>query len=117
MIEDQNPNPEIQNSGNEAKSNQVAFYKKASNPMVALFTMIFKVACAGSFLLLSIFISNDAVTMLIVLLLAAIDFWYTKNISGRILVGLRWWNVINPQSGEEKWIYESKNESKSLFNA
>ena len=91
------------------------FYKKASNPGVALIHMAFKIACAAAFLIMSWFITNDAITMLIVLLLGAMDFWYTKNISGRILVGLRWWNVINPQTGEEKWIYESKNEGKKIY--
>jgi hypothetical protein len=27
----------------------------------------------------------------LIILLTVIDFWYTKNISGRRLVGLRWW--------------------------
>jgi hypothetical protein len=29
--------------------------------------------------------------------LAALDFWVVKNVSGRILVGLRWWNEINDE--------------------
>jgi hypothetical protein len=31
----------------------------------------------------------------ITVLLTTIDFWVVKNVSGRILVGLRWWNEIN----------------------
>lgn len=46
---------------------------------------------------------------LIIILLGAVDFWYTKNISGRILVGLRWWNEVK-EDGKEVWIFESKNE-------
>ena len=30
-----------------------------------------------------------------------------KNISGRLLVGLRWWNEIN-LDGSSSWIFESK---------
>jgi len=30
-----------------------------------------------------------------------------KNVSGRLLVGLRWWNRINSDNGESEWIYES----------
>lgn len=44
--------------------------------------------------------------VLIVLLLSA-DFWVVKNITGRILVGLRWWNFVD-DDGNSKWIYESK---------
>lgn len=43
--------------------------------------------------------------MLCVLLLA-FDFWTVKNISGRLLVGLRWWNRIN-EDGTSEWIFES----------
>ncbi|KAI3862304.1 hypothetical protein MKX03_037169, partial [Papaver bracteatum] len=31
----------------------------------------------------------------VTVLLAALDFWVVKNVSGRIFVGLRWWNEIN----------------------
>lgn len=111
-LEEQIRGPDNINNPNQQKEeiNGLNFYKKASSPVVAVFTMIFKLAAVLSFLLLSIFTSNDAIIMLIVLILGSIDFWYTKNISGRILVGLRWWNVINPDTGEEKWIFESKNE-------
>lgn len=30
-----------------------------------------------------------------------------KNITGRILVGLRWWNFVD-EEGNSQWIYESK---------
>ena len=49
--------------------------------------------------------------IIVVILLGAIDFWFTKNISGRILVGLRWWNHIKKETGQEVWLFESKNES------
>ena len=92
--------------------NALNFYKQAGNPVVAFIHMILKIIAAASFLLLGIFTSNDAIIMLVVISCGAMDFWYTKNISGRFLVGLRWWNILNPQTGEERWIYESKNESK-----
>ena len=63
------------------------------------------------FILLNIFIPNDAMVYLVVILLSSFDFWICKNISGRVLVGLRWWNEVKPD-GNEVWIYESKNESK-----
>lgn len=42
----------------------------------------------------------------IVLLLSA-DFWTVKNITGRLLVGLRWWNYID-EEGKSIWVYESR---------
>lgn len=43
----------------------------------------------------------------------AADFWVVKNITGRLLVGLRWWNKVDPESGATSWIYESANERKA----
>lgn len=42
---------------------------------------------------------------MVTVLLAALDFWVVKNVSGRILVGLRWWNEIN-DLGESVWKFE-----------
>lgn len=44
--------------------------------------------------------------MAVVLLLSA-DFWTVKNISGRIMVGLRWWNYVDDE-GVSHWMYESR---------
>jgi golgi apparatus membrane protein TVP23 len=40
-----------------------------------------------------------------VIVLLALDFWATKNVTGRRLVGLRWWNGL-----DEGWIFESRPE-------
>jgi len=41
------------------------------------------------------------------MLLLAFDFWTVKNVSGRLMVGLRWWNKIE-EDGTSTWIFESK---------
>lgn len=84
---------------------------KSSNPRVALTTVGLKLLSLFFFLFLGI-IFNDAFVMIVVVLLVAGDFWYTKNISGRILVGLRWWNRYNPDTQQDIWSFESKNEIK-----
>ena len=35
---------------------------------------------------------TDVNTFIIVVVLSAFDFWTVKNVTGRLLVGLRWWN-------------------------
>ena len=42
------------------------------------------------FLLLGIFGVSEALVFILVVLLNSFDFWFVKNVSGRILVGLRW---------------------------
>ena len=88
------------------------FYKKSSNPIVALITVILKLSSIICFFILSIFISNEALIMIIIILLGSADFWMTKNISGRILVGLRWYNLLKIESNQEIWRFEGKNEIK-----
>jgi hypothetical protein len=39
------------------------------------------------------------------MLLLAADFWVVKNITGRLLVGLRWWNKVEGET--TTWIFES----------
>ena len=34
------------------------------------------------------------------------DFWTVKNVSGRLLVGLRWWNDVD-EAGQNHWRFES----------
>lgn len=45
------------------------------------------------------------------------DFYYIKNIAGRRLVGLRWWNEVNHQTGETHWVFESADPESRSINA
>jgi len=54
---------------------------------------------------------------IITILLLAADFYYLKNIAGRRLVGLRWWNEVDPQSGDSHWVFESSDPSTKVINA
>ena len=48
---------------------------------------------------------------IITMLLLAADFYYLKNIAGRRLVGLRWWNEVDTNSGDSHWVFESQDRS------
>ena len=107
-----NNNNNNQNDNNNNNNNEISitnFYKKSSNPIVSILTVFFKFLSIFLFLFMNLFVSNESYTIITVIISGSIDFWYTKNISGRILVGLRWWNQIK-SNGQEVWIYESKNE-------
>jgi hypothetical protein len=45
-------------------------------------------------------------TFVMVTILSAMDFWTVKNVSGRLLVGLRWWNDVD-EAGQNHWRFES----------
>ena len=44
---------------------------------------------------------------LTIILLLAFDFWTVKNVTGRLMVGLRWWNKVE-EDGTSTWQFESK---------
>jgi hypothetical protein len=51
------------------------------------------------------------------MLLLAIDFYYLKNIAGRRLVGLRWWNEVDSTTGDGRWVFESADPESREQNA
>lgn len=54
---------------------------------------------------------------IITLLLLSADFYYLKNIAGRRLVGLRWWNEVNTATGDSHWVFESSDPNTRTINA
>lgn len=87
-------------------------FSKSSHPTACFFHILFKALAVTLYMLGSRMMEDIMVTVLCILLLAA-DFWVVKNITGRLLVGLRWWNKVDPESGATSWIYESANERKA----
>ena len=88
------------------------FLKKATHPGVCLWHMLFKAGALVCYFLLNLFINNQVITFISVILLSTFDFWVVKNITGRILVGLRWWSQVK-EDGTEEWYFESLEEKKN----
>lgn len=78
-----------------------------SHPVAVVFHLLFRSLAVLIYLFLSIFTSNFVLVFVLTILLLAFDFWTVKNVSGRLLVGLRWWNEV-AEDGSSKWIYESR---------
>ena len=88
------------------------FLSRAKHPGIVFFTIFFKGLAMACFLFLSIFGVPEALIFIFVVILNSLDFWFVKNVSGRILVGLRWWNEVK-EDGSEVWKFESSNEIKT----
>ncbi|CAA3023412.1 Golgi apparatus membrane ECHIDNA [Olea europaea subsp. europaea] len=76
-----------------------------ANPQICFFHVIFKAAALAFYMLSAFFVDSFVIIFVVTVLLSALDFWVVKNVSGRILVGLRWWNEIN-EDGESVWKFE-----------
>ena len=55
----------------------------------------------------SLITSGFVTAFIMIVLLSSFDFWVVKNVTGRLLVGLRWWNYID-EDGKSQWIFESR---------
>jgi Eukaryotic protein of unknown function (DUF846) len=64
-----------------------------------------------------IFTKNYILVFILTVILLAFDFYYLKNIAGRRLVGLRWWNEVNPQTGDSHWVFESADPETRVINS
>ncbi|XP_014472446.1 PREDICTED: uncharacterized Golgi apparatus membrane protein-like protein CG5021 isoform X3 [Dinoponera quadriceps] len=80
---------------------------KLKHPYVTLFHLAFRIAAVVVYLFCGLFSDNFIASFVTVVLLLSMDFWTVKNITGRLMVGLRWWNYVD-DDGKSHWIFESK---------
>ena len=78
-----------------------------ANPQAAFFTVFFKALAIGTYVFGSFLSSNFILLFVFIILCLACDFWTVKNVTGRLLVGLRWWNHVK-DDGSSEWKFESK---------
>ena len=57
--------------------------------------------------------SSFIIIFVVCIILLAFDFWTVKNVTGRLLVGLRWWNYVK-EDGSNEWIFESLEDTAEL---
>ena len=81
------------------------FICHSAHPAAAFAHLAFKGAALG------VYLSGGGAlgyvqAFVLVVLLAAADFWAVKNVTGRRLVGLRWWVRIRAD-GSNEWLFES----------
>eukprot|EP00730_Choanoeca_flexa_P015892 TRINITY_DN7402_c0_g1_i2.p1 TRINITY_DN7402_c0_g1~~TRINITY_DN7402_c0_g1_i2.p1 ORF type:complete len:184 (+),score=15.29 TRINITY_DN7402_c0_g1_i2:110-661(+) len=76
------------------------------HPQTVFFHMLFRTGAFLTYIFCTTFSSSFTINFIAVVLLLSFDFWTVKNVTGRLLVGLRWWNQIDDQ-GQSKWRYES----------
>lgn len=91
--------------------------RQSSHPFCLVCYMVFRLAPIFEYVFGTLFIGlitqkNQFIFhFILVILMVCMDFWNLKNIAGRLLVGLRWWNETTPVSGrpgefENVWVFE-----------
>ncbi|KAI3359783.1 hypothetical protein L3Q82_014148, partial [Scortum barcoo] len=80
---------------------------KIRHPVASFFHLFFRTSAILVYLLCDIVSSRFIGCMVTIILLLSCDFWTVKNVSGRLLVGLRWWNQVD-DDGKSHWVFESR---------
>ncbi len=93
-------------------SNNLLKTDRIRHPIALLFHMAFRSLAIVMFVFASAF-SKSFITMFVVIIIClSMDFWTVKNVTGRLLVGLRWWNYVD-EEGKSHWIFENR----KVFNS
>ncbi|CAI5448919.1 unnamed protein product [Caenorhabditis angaria] len=94
-------------SGMQSSSNSQGFsLQMFGKPTIVLAHLSFKGAALFFYFFANFFTDSFIVQFLTILTLLSMDFWAVKNITGRLLVGLRWWNFVDAD-GNNHWKFES----------
>ncbi|XP_016015159.2 Golgi apparatus membrane protein TVP23 homolog A isoform X2 [Rousettus aegyptiacus] len=86
------------------------------HPLAAFFHLFFRVSAIVTYVCCDWFSRSFVGCFVTVLLLLSFDFWSVKNVTGRLMVGLRWWNQID-EDGKSHWIFEARKVSANHFAA
>ncbi|KAK1757624.1 hypothetical protein QBC47DRAFT_376529 [Echria macrotheca] len=91
-------------------------WRLSSHPITLLTFLGFRVSSLLVYLFGMLFTDSLVMIFIITILLLAADFYYLKNIAGRRLVGLRWWNEVDVNTGDSHWVFESSEPGTKVIN-
>lgn len=77
------------------------------HPLATFFHLFFRVSAIIAYLFCDWFSRSFVACFVTILILLSCDFWSVKNVTGRLLVGLRWWNQID-EDGKSHWLFEAR---------
>eukprot|EP00124_Ichthyophonus_hoferi_P002208 Ihof_evm10s141 gene=Ihof_evmTU10s141 len=90
-----------------ADNTQGGMLSNLPHPRAVFFHFLFRTLAIVSYLLCNWFSDYFVLNFVVIVLFLSFDFWTVKNVSGRLLVGLRWWNHVK-NDGTSHWIFECR---------
>merc|ERR1712047_131519 len=84
-----------------------ASQKNIKHPIAVFFHLFFRILSMVTYLLCGWFSDSFIANFVFIVMFLSMDFWTVKNITGRLLVGLRWWNYVD-EDGKSHWVFESR---------
>ncbi|KAF9240957.1 DUF846-domain-containing protein [Melanogaster broomeanus] len=96
---------------NDAESGIAGLLRQSAHPVALLCLYFFRIAAVAVYILCGLFTNNYVLSTVAVVVLLAMDFWNCRNVAGRTLVGLRFWNQVD-DDGDSYWVFESRDPSR-----
>ncbi|POW18536.1 hypothetical protein PSHT_05654 [Puccinia striiformis] len=100
------------NQSNDNQEPNQSIWQQSSHPVALFFLFLFRSLAIATYLLCGFFSDSYVFSTVIVVILLSIDFWTVRNVSGRVLVGLRFWNQVD-EDGSSYWVFESRDPSQA----
>ncbi|GAA5987660.1 hypothetical protein JCM11641_001184 [Rhodosporidiobolus odoratus] len=97
----------VQTSSTGSDDPEQSIWKRSAHPVALFFLYAFRCAAIATYLLCGFFSSSYVFSTVLVVVLLSLDFWTVRNVSGRVLVGLRFWNQVD-DDGTSFWVFESR---------
>ncbi|KAH0838458.1 DUF846-domain-containing protein [Lanmaoa asiatica] len=119
--------PPLATNPNDAESGITGILKQSAHPAALFCLYFFRVAAIAVYVLCGLFTNDYVLSTIAVVVLLAMDFWNCRNVAGRTLVGLRFWNQVRyrasavyrltsaiqvDEDGESYWVFESRDPSR-----
>ncbi|KAF8196678.1 DUF846-domain-containing protein [Mycena galopus ATCC 62051] len=95
----------------DAEAGIAGIFRQSSHPLALFFLFFFRIAAITVYLFSGFLTDNYVLSTVGVVVLLAMDFWNCRNVAGRTLVGLRFWNQVD-EDGESYWVFESRDPSR-----
>ncbi|KAL0580290.1 Golgi apparatus membrane protein tvp23 [Marasmius crinis-equi] len=95
----------------DAESGIAGIFRQSTHPIALFFLYFFRIAAIVLYILAETVVDNYVLSTVLVVVLLAMDFWNCRNVAGRTLVGLRFWNQVD-DDGESYWVFESRDPSR-----
>ncbi|KAG0147230.1 hypothetical protein CROQUDRAFT_656341 [Cronartium quercuum f. sp. fusiforme G11] len=91
-------------------SSDTSIWKQSAHPVALFCLYLFRSLAIATYILCGFFSDSYVFSTVIVVVLLSADFWTVRNVSGRVLVGLRFWNQVD-EDGTSYWVFESRDPS------
>ncbi|KDE04238.1 hypothetical protein MVLG_05337 [Microbotryum lychnidis-dioicae p1A1 Lamole] len=95
------------NDSNNNNTGAASMLSQSAHPGALVFLYLFRSAAVATYLFCGFVSSSYVFSTVLVVVLLSLDFWTVRNVSGRRLVGLRFWSQVD-EDGTAFWVFESR---------